>query len=494
MSNSIYQSFHQHLAKVSDLSYAGAILSWDQQTYMPKNGAKIRAQQMATLRTLSHEMFVDPKIGQYLEKLSQESSLSENERANIQLVDRDYKRSLKYPKKWVEEFSQLTSGAFSVWHEAKEKNDFKPFGEVLSRIIDFKREEVEFLGYEKHPYDALVDEYEPGLTVKKLDEVFGLVAQKLFPFIKEVIAKPSPRDDFIYRSYSKERQWDFAKGIIEKMGYDFSSGRADHAPHPFCTSFGPGDVRVTIRGDEKFFNSLFFAAVHEAGHALYELGLPVSEHYGLPLGSALSMPFHESQSRFWENNICRSHAFWKGHFGQLQKLFPESLNDVSVDEFVRGINKVEPILIRVEADELTYHGHIYIRYQIEKALLSGELQVKDVPAYWNEQYKNILGIVPPNDAEGCLQDVHWSYGAFGYFPTYSLGSFYAAQIHGAMQKEIAGFNDLVEKGDFQPLLKWLREKIHRHGRKYESAELLKMSTGEELNIDHFLDYVRKKYG
>ena len=282
--------------------------------------------------------------------------------------------------------------------------------------------------------------------------------------------------------------------MMKQMGYDFHSGRADFAPHPFCTTFGPGDVRVTLRVDENFFNMMLFAAIHEAGHALYELGFTTTSNYGLPMGQPISPAFHESQSRFWENNVARSLPYWKENFKTLQNDFPENFKDVTAAEFFKAVNYVEPSMVRVEADELTYHAHIYIRYLIEKALMGKEIQVSDVPQFWNDRYEEYLGIRPANDAEGCLQDVHWSYGAFGYFPTYSFGSFYAAQFSATMKKKIPNFDSLLEKGDLAPILQWLRENIHCHGRRYPSNEMLKMTTGSELDFSYFMDYARTKYG
>jgi carboxypeptidase Taq len=277
------------------------------------------------------------------------------------------------------------------------------------------------------------------------------------------------------------------------MGYSFESGRADDAPHPFCTTFGPEDVRITIRSDEHELPMMLFAAIHEAGHGLYELGLPQGTQYGLPLGTALSTGFHETQSRFWENNIGRSYAFWKGMYPSLQSEFSENLGTVPLDVFYQGIKTVEPTFIRVEADELTYHAHIYIRYEVEKALLSGEIEVSDLPRFWNEHYRDHLGITPSHDSEGCLQDVHWSYGSFGYFPTYSLGSFGAAQLHAALKNQMPDFDQKVERGEFDSILSWLRKEVHVHGRRYSSDELLLKVTGSPLDPSYFMNYVREKY-
>jgi carboxypeptidase Taq len=488
-----YDEFTKLMAKVADLSFAGSVLSWDQETYMPKKGGEFRARQIATLQTMAHELFVSDQTGKLIEAALGEE-LTEDQRVNLMLVHRDYQKKKRYPVVFVEEMANATARGFNFWHEARTKNDFNVFAPLLEKIIDLKIQEAKIIGFESHPYDALMDDYEPGLTIAKMDEVFDDVKKDLFPFMKQVIAKQKPRADFIYRTFEKDKQWEFSEKIIRKMGYDFDGGRGDFAPHPFCTTFGPGDVRITIRASENHYNEMFFAATHEAGHALYEQGLPMKEHYGLPMGSALSMAFHESQSRFWENNITRSKPFWIGHFPDLQKEFPKSLGDVTAEEFYRGVNLVEPSLIRVEADELTYHAHIFIRYQIEKLLIEGSIKVREVPKVWNDLYEEILGIRPSSDAEGCLQDVHWSFGGIGYFPTYSLGSFYAAQLKAAMIRSIPDLDQQVENGNLEPALKWLRENVHGHGRKYNSEEILTRVSGSGLKFSYFMDYVRSKYG
>lgn len=488
-----YEELKKQMARVADLSNASAVLSWDQQTYMPKKGAEFRGQQMATLQTMAHEEFVSEKVGQLIEAASKET-LTEDQKTNVNLIRKDYERKKKYPHAFVEEMASVTASGFSAWHEARSKNDFKIFEPVLTKIVELKRKEAQILGFVDHPYNALTEDFEPGLTVKKIDEVFTDVKNQLFPFLKQVLSKAKSRHDFIERHYAKDKQWIFSEKMVRKMGYDFDGGRADFAPHPFCTTFGPGDVRITIRASENYYNEMFFAAVHEAGHGLYEQGLQMKEHYGLPMGSALSLAFHESQSRFWENNVARSRAYWIGNFPALKTEFPDSLKDVNAEEFYKGVNLVEPSFIRVEADELTYHAHVYIRYLIEKALIEGSLEVRDVPKFWNDRYEEYLGIRPKTDAEGCLQDVHWSYGSFGYFPTYSFGSFYSAQIEASIRKSIPTFDQEIEKGNLTPILNWLRENVHVHGRKYTSEELLTRISGSGLKFSYFMDYARKKYG
>ncbi len=491
--NPKYEEFRKHLSKIADLNAANSVLGWDQQVYMPKNGAQFRGRQLATLSSMAHELFVSEAFGNLIEELSGDGSLPDAAVTNVRLVRRDLARKRRYPQAFVEEMALTASNAFGAWHEAKTKRDFSIFRPLLEKIVRLKREETEFLGYEDHPYDALVEDYEPGLTVRTMDRVFDGLKERFFPYMRSVAAKAAPPAPFLSRNYPRAEQWAFSKGIIEKMGYDFDSGRADDAPHPFCTTFAPGDVRITVRGDENEFTMMFFAAVHEAGHALYELGIPMKDEYGLPLGSAVSLAFHESQSRFWENNIARSLSFWKGHYAGLQAMFPANLGPVPLEDFYRGINRIAPSFVRVEADELTYHAHILIRYLVEKALITKEIEVKDLPAFWNEKYREYLGITPAHDAEGCLQDVHWAYGAFGYFPTYSFGSFYAAQLGAAMKAQIPDFDSKVERGEFAPILSWLNENIHAHGRRYSSEELLRRTTGGGLDVGHFIDYARDKY-
>jgi carboxypeptidase Taq len=489
-----YEKYQNHLAKIADLGFSSAVLGWDQQVFLPKNGAKARGRQLATLSTLGHELFTSPDFEALLKDLVGESSLTPAQRTNVQLTLKDFERKKKYPDTFVEESALVSSEAFGAWHEARSKSDFSIFKPLLEKIVKLKRQETELVGYGAHPYEALLEDYEPGLTVKKIDEVFDQVKSQLFPFIQQLISKPEPKNDFLWKRYPLDRQWIFSESMVKQMGYNFDSGRADHAPHPFCTTFGPGDVRITVRGDEHELPMMLFAAIHEAGHGLYELGLPMEEHYGLPMGTALSLAFHESQSRFWENNIGRSLPYWRGNFAAIQTAFPENLAGIDAETFYRGINRVIPSFIRVEADELTYHAHIYIRYLIEKALIEGQIEVNDVPKFWNDRYEEYLGIHPKNDAEGCLQDVHWSGGSFGYFPTYSFGSFYAAQLAGAMKKQIPDFDQLVQAGNMSPILGWLKTRVHEKGRSMTSEELLKSVTGSGLNVGFFMEYAKEKYG
>jgi carboxypeptidase Taq len=489
-----YEAYRSKLSKIADLGFAGAVLSWDQQVFMPKLGAKARGRQMATLSTLGHELFTGADFGGLLDSLVNDPALTEAQRINVKLTRKDFERKKKLPDAFVEKMALITAEAFGAWVEARRQKDFSLFRPLLEQIVALKREETRLLGFNAHPYEALLEDYEPGLTVAKIDEVFGRVREELFPLIQKILSRPRPDHSFLAKHYPKGKQWAFSEKMIRQMGYDFDSGRADDAPHPFCTTFGPGDVRITLRSDEHELAMMLFAAIHEAGHGLYELGLPLEEHYGMPLGSALSLAFHESQSRFWENNIARSFSYWKANYRTLQAEFPENLGSVSLESFYRGINRIEPSFVRVEADELTYHAHIYIRYLIEKALIEGSIEVADVPRVWNDRYEEFLGIRPSHDSEGCLQDIHWAYGSFGYFPTYSFGSFYAAQLAAAMKRQIPGYDDLTSSGNFAPLLQWLRSQVHSKGREFTSEELLIRCTGKGLDVGDFMDYARTKYG
>ena len=359
-------------------------------------------------------------------------------------------------------------------------------------MIALKRKQAELYGYEVHPYDALLDEYEKGATVAMLDPLFEGIKQQLPILLNKIKAVQQVSNDCFHRNYPKQQQWDFSIDVLKRMGFDFEAGRQDYSEHPFTTSFAPDDVRITTRVSEDNFASMLWSCIHEGGHGLYEQGLP-AEHYGLPLGAAASLGIHESQSRFWENCIGRGMGFWKYFYPQLQQYFPKQLADIKAEDIFKASNRVEPSLIRTEADELTYHFHVMIRYEIEKALIEGSLDPAGIPAKWSELYKHYLGIKPTDDKTGALQDVHWSHGSFGYFPTYTLGSFYAAQFFHQVQKDIMGLQQQIENGEFSAMLNWLREKVHRHGRRYTSEELCAQITGKKLDPEEFFEYARQKY-
>jgi len=487
-----YESYKSRLARIADLGYTMALQGWDQETYMPEKGADFRAQQTATLSGMAHEMSVDKELGDLLKKLSKKKDLTPKQKRNIEESLKDYKESKKYTTEFVEQLSRVTSECFQAWQKAKKESNFKLYAPHLTKMIDLKRKEADILGYKKHPYNALLDQHEPGATVAQLDVLFKDVREQLVDFVKKIAAAKQNDDSFAYKNYDKDKQWNFGIELLKQMHFDFEAGRQDISMHPFTTNFSPQDVRVTTKVIENNLKSMIWSCIHEGGHGLYEQGLPSSE-YGLPLGEAISLGIHESQSRMWENNVGRSLPYWKANYKHLQKYFPAQLKNVSLDHFYKGINLVKPSLIRIEADEVTYHFHILVRYEIEKLLMEGKIKVNELPEFWNEHYMKYLGIKVKSDAEGVLQDVHWSHGSIGYFPTYSLGSFYAAQFFHQANKDIKGLQKNIEEGNMLPLLNWLREKIHRHGKFYSAEDLCKKVTGEKLNFKYFMNYAKDKY-
>lgn len=487
-----YQNYIAHLSKIADVSNSIALLNWDQEVMMPPKGAEKRAQQIATLSGILHELSTENAFGKLLEILKKDAQLTEKQRRNVNESFTEFNRNKKYTTEFVQEMSKTISQAFNAWHKAKNENNFSFFAPFLEKLVTLKRQECELLGYENHPYDALIDLYEPKTTVEELDILFKDVRNKLVDFVKEIAKSPQHEDKLMKQYYPKEKQLTYTESILTNMGYDFDAGRQDVSTHPFSTSFSSQDSRVTTRVNENDLSEILWSSIHEGGHALYEQGLNIDD-YGLPSGAYLSLGIHESQSRLWENNVGRSLAFWNNQFPKLQETFPENLTNYSVKDFYNAMNIVKPSFIRTNADELTYHFHILIRYEIEKELIAGKIEVKDLPSIWNAKYKEYLNIDVPSDTKGVLQDIHWSHGSFGYFPTYSLGSFYAAQFFHKASQEIPDLENQIEKGNFSELLTWLRTNIHQHGRIYSANELCEKITGEKLNFSYFMNYVKKKY-
>ncbi len=488
-----YNDFKSHMQKTADVGYSIAVLSWDQETYMPEKGAEFRAQQISTLSGVYHKMITDDALGKWLQELSKDTSLNEKEKKNVELTKETYDKQKKFTTEFVELMSKTISECFQAWQTAKEKNDFSIYQPKLEKLVDLKKQECEILGYKEHPYDAQLNEYEKGATAKDLEKLFSDVRKELVPFVQKIREAKQVDDNFFYKTYDQDKQWGFGLDLLKQMGYDFDAGRQDRSSHPFTTSFSSQDVRVTTRVSDNDLSEMIWSCIHEGGHGLYEQGLP-AEEYGLPLSEAISLGIHESQSRLWENNVGRSLPYWIKNFPLIQSLFPEQLSSVTAGDFYKAMNKVEPSLIRTNADELTYHFHIMIRFEIEKALFEGAIKVADLPEYWNKKYKEYLGIDVPSNTKGVLQDIHWSHGSFGYFPTYSIGSFYAAQFFDQAKKENPSLINEIENGEMQNLLKWLRAKIHVHGRFYTAAELCEKITGEKLNFTHFMNYAKEKYG
>jgi carboxypeptidase Taq len=488
----LYQQYRSSLQKIADVKYASAVLQWDQETYLPPKGADKRGQQLATLSEVSHQMFTDDTLGGLLQELSGRADLSNIQKHNVSLSLQDYNRLRKFSPEFVRKMSEAVSASFHGWIEARKQNDFSIFQPLLNKIVELKKQEADIIGYESHPYNALMDEYEKGATVQMVDRIFNDLIPPLSELLVEVQRFPLPDDSFLYRNFPKQQQWEWGMFLAKQLGFDFDAGRQDISEHPFTINFSSKDVRITTRIDENDFANMMWSTIHEVGHALYEQGLP-DEEYGLPSGEYTSLGIHESQSRLWENCVGRGQGFWEHYFPKLQEFFVGKLDDVTLGSFLKAINKVKPSLIRTEADELTYHFHVIIRYELEKQLIAGSIAVKDIPAYWNEQYKNLLNVDVPDDKHGCLQDVHWSHGSFGYFATYSLGSFYAAQFWEKAKKDIPSLEDEIkESGNTQYLLEWLRSKIHKHGKLYTSRQLCESVTGAEIDSNVFINYLRTK--
>jgi carboxypeptidase Taq len=488
----LYNEYKTKMQKIADVKYAAAVLQWDQETYLPTKGNHFRGRQLATLSEIAHQLFTDEKMGGLLNELIVTDNLSDKQKRNVQLSLEDYTKASKLTSHFVRQMSETVNKSFHAWIQARKENSFSIFQQPLHDLIQLKKQEADLLGYENHPYNALMNDFDKGLTVSITDKVFTDLKPQLTILLDDIKNKTQIDNSFMQQHFDKDSQWKFGMEILNRMQFDFEAGRQDISEHPFTTNFNNADVRITTRIDETDFGNMTWSCIHEGGHALYEQGLPGDE-YGMPLGEYCSLSIHESQSRLWENNVGRALPFWQHNFSLLKTFFEKELTGTSLEQFYKGINKVQPSLIRTEADELTYHFHVMIRYEIEKMLIEGSITAKDIPAYWNEHYKKYLGVIVPDDLRGCLQDVHWSHGSFGYFATYSLGSLYAAQLYAAIIKE----NDSIEKeiafGNNKSVLQWLSKNIYQHGRYFTSEELCNKATGETLNSTHFIRYATKKY-
>ena len=492
------------LLEIQHISSAAALLEWDQETYMPPGSGLARADQLATLHGLAHDklvapdierllmQWVDPATGEAID--SPGDSWDEPSRALLREVWRDFSRAKKLPSEFVRRLRRECSLAQQVWSDARAKSDFPRFLPNLRTVVSLKQEEAQYLGYTDSPYDALLDTYEAGMTVAQLQPLFAAIQARLVPLLREVMTSPARIDEtLLTRSFDPGRQLEFGKLVLGAMGYDFNSGRLDLSAHPFTTSFHPSDVRVTTRVHEREFTACLFSCIHEGGHGLYDQGLD-PERYGTPLGEPLSLGIHESQSRLWENCVGRSRAFWKCFYPYLQQFFPEQLDGIELEGFYAAINRVKPSLVRVEADELTYNLHIMLRAEIEQDLIEGRTRVEDLPEIWNDKMSSYLGVMPDRDADGVLQDVHWSLGAMGYFPTYTLGNLYAAQFYDQARRELPNLDSEIEAGRLTVLKKWLNQKIHRWGRTFTVDQLVRRVTGGSLNPEPFLSYLEDKFG
>ncbi|APZ94696.1 carboxypeptidase M32 [Fuerstiella marisgermanici] len=484
--------------KAELLGSCGAVLGWDRETYMPPGGNEHRANQLSLLAGVAHEWSTSPKIGELLDQLADSEfndGAESDSVANIREIRRTYERSRKLPQRLVEELSRVTALAQQHWAEARQKNDFAAFAPWLSQIVKLKQEEAAAVGFAENgePYDALLDEYEPGAESADVASVFDALRTELVPLLDAIKgAGRQPDTSLLNRHYPVDAQAVLGREAATAIGFDFNKGRLDVTTHPFCSGFGPGDCRLTTRYDPDFFSSAFFGTLHESGHGMYEQGLP-GDAFGTPLGSSVSLGIHESQSRMWENLVGRGLSFWKHFFPRAQELFPDALGNTLLDQFHFAVNAVSPSFIRVEADEVTYNLHIMLRFDLERDLISGRLPPEEVPTAWNERFTNDFGITPETDANGCLQDVHWSAGLFGYFPTYALGNMYAAQFFEAAEDKIGDLQHQFAKGEFQPLLQWLRQHIHQHGRRLSASRLVEVVTGSTLSNTPLMNQLNNRF-
>jgi carboxypeptidase Taq len=492
----IETAFLQYVKKMTSYEEAIGLMHWDMRTGAPKKGIEQRSEVIGNLSEDVFNMSVSHEMNDYINELSDEhaqKSLSEVTKKAIEECKKEFDRNVKVPAKEYKEYIILQSKAESVWEEAREKSDFAMFRPYLEKLVDFNKRFVEYWGYEGNKYNTLLDMYEPGITVDVIDRVFGQLRESIVPLLKEVTeAKDQPETSFLFKHFPAEKQRAFSLRILDEMGYDFQAGRLDETVHPFATGLNPGDVRVTTRYDEKDFRMAVFGTIHEGGHALYEQNIS-KDLVGTNLCTGTSMGIHESQSLFWENFVGRNKSFWKRHYSTLKEYASGQFDDVDLEDYFRAINVAGPSLIRIEADEMTYALHIIVRYEIEKGLFNDEIEVKDLPEIWNEKMQHYLGVTPENDSEGILQDVHWSGGAFGYFPSYALGYIYAAQLKNAMLNDIPNFNDLLEEGNLSPVKEWLTKNIHQYGKMKKPIEIIKDVTGETLDAKHLISYLEKKY-
>jgi len=484
------------LAEVTDLSRAAAMLEWDQETYMPPGGVAARSDQLSTLLRLSHIRFTGDQVGRLLEELEDETSgkpFDSYEASLVRVTRRDYEQERKLSPELVSEAARASSAARPVWEQARREADFKIFAPALEKNVELNRQIADAIGYQDRRYDALLDRYEPGLTTGELETIFAELKKAIVPLVADIARHTDAVDDrVLYLGYDPTAQVKYALDLVTKLGYDLERGRQDISTHPFSTSFGPGDVRITTRVSRDFFNECLFGSIHESGHAMYNQGIG-DDIDRTPLWAGASPGVHESQSRLWENLVGRSPAFWKHFFPSLRSTFPDQLRRVDDEAFFRAVNRSYPSLIRVEADEVTYNLHVLLRFELENEMLEGKLKVKDLPEAWNSRVKSYLGIDVPNDREGVLQDIHWSYVGFGVFPGYTLGNLIGAQLMEKVRADIPDLDAQIEAGQFAALLGWLRKNVHRHGRKFTPNELLERATGKPLEAGPWIAYVQKKF-
>jgi len=492
----VEKEFTEYVKKISAYNEALGLIYWDLRTGAPKQGVQQRSEVIGILSSEVYQLSISEEMASYIESLSTEAAqavISEKTKKLVKECKKEYDHNRKIPADEYKEYVILLSQAESVWEEAREKSDFKLFQPYLEKIVEKNKRFITYWGFNGHPYNTLLDLYEPGMTVEVLDRVFADLRAEIVPLVQRIArSKHNPETNFLFQSFPKEKQRLFSIEILSQMGYNFDAGRLDETVHPFATGLNRSDVRITTRYDEADFRMAVFGTIHEGGHALYEQNIS-PDLMGTPLCTGTSMGIHESQSLFYENFVGRNLSFWKKNYPSLKEYSSGQFAEVDVNAFYRAINESKPSLIRIEADELTYPLHIMIRYEIEKGLFNNEIEVKDLPEIWNAKYEEYLGVRPANNGEGVLQDVHWAGGSFGYFPSYALGYMYAAQFKQAMLKDLPHFDQLLEQGNLLPIKEWLTLKIHQFGKLKEPLELLHEVTGEGLNANYLIKYLTEKY-
>jgi carboxypeptidase Taq len=488
------ESFLAYIKKMAAYNEALGLIYWDLRTGAPKKGVEQRSEVIGLLSTEVFRLSTSEEMANYLAKLTPfVSELDPIISLSLKECQKEYDRNTKIPENEYSEYVVLQSKAETIWEQAKEENNFNLFQPYLEKLVSYNQKFVQYWGFNENPYNTLLDMYEPGMTVEVLDEVFGKLRARIVPLVKAINeSNGKPETSYLFKPFSKEKQRQFSLEILKQMGYDFDAGRLDETVHPFATGLNPGDVRVTTKYDENDWRTAVFGTIHEGGHALYEQNIN-PKLIGTPLCKGTSMGIHESQSLFYENFVGRNRSFWEANYDRLKEFANGQFDNVQLDDFYHAINESKPSFIRIEADELTYPLHIMIRYEIEKGLINGKIEVKDLPQVWNNKYEEYLGIIPTSNAVGVLQDVHWAGGSFGYFPSYALGYMYAAQFKNTMLKELPEFDSLLKKGDLLPIKEWLNNKIHRFGKEKMPLEILKDVTGEDLNVDYLIRYLEEKY-
>lgn len=489
-----FASLLARMQELKDLQGVIGLATWDQETYMPAKAEEARAHQLSTLQGIHHERLVDPRLGEVLAWAAARPDLDADQRAMVRVLTHERDRAVRVPQALVKALAEAQSRGLAAWRQARKEKRFALFQPALERILELRREQADAYGHDGERYDALLEGFEPGMRVSRLTPVLTALRDALIPMVAAIAAAPRKLADPLEgRHFDGEAQWRFTLKLLEAMGFDLEAGRQDRSIHPFTSATHPRDVRLTTRVDEANPLNALFSTIHEAGHGLYEQGFS-GAHYRTPLAAAPSMGLHESQSRLWENVVGRSRAFWEHFYPALREAFPQALAGVDVSAFHSAVNRVSPSLIRTEADEVTYNLHIVLRYELELLLLNDELPLPDVPAAWNERMRRYLGVTPPDDAQGVLQDIHWAWGEFAYFPTYSLGNLYSASLYRAAERALPDLTERLRRGEMRPLLDWLRTHVHLQGFRLPAEDLIRQVTGRGLTDTDFLEYLRGKYG